>query len=186
MPIDDQGLINAIAAGSREAFECVYHAHKDRLLTATAVLLHGDRAVAEDVLHEVYMQLLEDAGSIRLKGALRNYLITCCLNRARDLLRREASYVRIVQHVVNRGSNEVNSSNMLDSQEQQAKLMGMLSQLPDEQREVVTLHLHGDMTFQEVASVLDISVNTAKSRYRYAIEKLRQWANIDRVDIGGK
>jgi RNA polymerase sigma-70 factor (ECF subfamily) len=45
--------------------------------------------------------------------------------------------------------------------------------LPDEQRELIALKLDGGLTFAEIASVLAISPNTAASRYRYALEKLR-------------
>lgn len=49
-----------------------------------------------------------------------------------------------------------------------------LEKLPIEQREVVVLRLQGDMKFRQIAEMLDVSVNTAQSRYRYGMEKLRQ------------
>lgn len=48
-----------------------------------------------------------------------------------------------------------------------------LAELPVEQREVITLHLHAEMTFREIALQLGHSINTVQSRYRYGIEKLR-------------
>lgn len=53
------------------------------------------------------------------------------------------------------------------------KLRQALSTLPDGQREVIILHLWGDLTFSQAAKVLDISANTAASRYRYGLVKLR-------------
>lgn len=47
-------------------------------------------------------------------------------------------------------------------------------ELPAEQQEVVTLKIWGDLTFQEIAETLDIPMNTAASRYRYALEKLKE------------
>jgi len=49
-----------------------------------------------------------------------------------------------------------------------------LEKLPLEQREIVVLRLQGDMKFHQIAAMLDISLNTAQSRYRYGMEKLRQ------------
>jgi RNA polymerase sigma-70 factor (ECF subfamily) len=49
-----------------------------------------------------------------------------------------------------------------------------LQSLPDDQRQVVVLHVWGELTFSEVAEVLGISANTAASRYRYALTKLRE------------
>ena len=52
-----------------------------------------------------------------------------------------------------------------------------MAELPFEQREIVMLHLHGQMTFQAIAKAMQISTNTAKSRYRYGIDKLRVTLN---------
>jgi len=46
--------------------------------------------------------------------------------------------------------------------------------LPVAQREVVVLHIWGGLTFEEVAQAIGVSPNTAASRYRYALEKLRR------------
>jgi RNA polymerase sigma-70 factor (ECF subfamily) len=49
-----------------------------------------------------------------------------------------------------------------------------LTELPDEQREITILRVWGQMTLEEAAAVLDISPNTAASRYRYALSKLKE------------
>lgn len=49
----------------------------------------------------------------------------------------------------------------------------LLGNLPEEQREVLVLKVYGELTFREIAETLEISQNTAASRYRYAVDKLR-------------
>lgn len=181
---DDQALIDAIAAGSREAFTSVYRTHKDRLLTAIVYLLRGDQAVGEDVLHDVLMRLIEQAPTLKLRTSLEKYLLSCCLNRARDHLRRQTVHRNALGHSKQQANSDVPPTAESDAQEQQTRTMHLIAKLPDEQREVVTLHIHGDMTFQEIAEAIGISVNTAKSRYRYALNKLREsWPAIH-VDAG--
>lgn len=63
---------------------------------------------------------------------------------------------------------------LLAQKEEAAKLLLALGQLPVEQREVVVLHLNADMTFKEIAKTQEISINTAQSRYRYGVDKLRK------------
>jgi len=53
------------------------------------------------------------------------------------------------------------------------ELARALGELPDEQREVIVLKIFQDFSFREIASVCEVSINTASSRYRYGIEKLR-------------
>jgi len=48
-----------------------------------------------------------------------------------------------------------------------------LADLPDDQREVIVLHIWGELTFSEIGDLLSVSSNTAASRYRYALAKLR-------------
>jgi RNA polymerase sigma-70 factor (ECF subfamily) len=50
--------------------------------------------------------------------------------------------------------------------------MRALEVLPAEQREVIALHLQGDMKFRQIAAMLDLSINTVQSRYRYGMERL--------------
>ena len=61
--------------------------------------------------------------------------------------------------------------------EQLGRLSSVMGELPFEQREVVMLHLHGSMTFAAIARARQISANTAKSRYRYGIDRLRSLLN---------
>jgi len=55
------------------------------------------------------------------------------------------------------------------------ELRAALSRLPRAQREVVVLKIYREKTFQQIAQMLQLSLNTVASRYRYALEKLRTW-----------
>ncbi len=54
-----------------------------------------------------------------------------------------------------------------------AKLDAALAELPDEQREILVLHLQSELPFREIAKLREISINTAQSRHRYGLDKLR-------------
>ena len=56
---------------------------------------------------------------------------------------------------------------------EQISLQCALMKLPDDQRQTLVLHIWGGLAFAEIGEVLSISANTAASRYRYAIQKLR-------------
>ncbi len=65
-------------------------------------------------------------------------------------------------------------ANVLAREDRMQRVTLALEKLPIEQREVVVLRLQGDLKFRQIAEMLDVSVNTAQSRYRYGMEKLRQ------------
>ena len=62
----------------------------------------------------------------------------------------------------------------LEADERSAQIEKALQTLPDYYKEVVILKIWGELTFEQIAETLDIPMNTAASRYRYALEKLRR------------
>ncbi len=62
----------------------------------------------------------------------------------------------------------------LEQEERNAALEAALRKLPEKFREVLVLKIWGEQTFAEIAAALDISQNTAASRYRYGMEALRR------------
>ena len=63
----------------------------------------------------------------------------------------------------------------LEQDERKQALLRAVDRLPAQQKEVVTLKIWGELTFDEIARTLDESLNTVASRYRYALEKLKDW-----------
>ncbi len=61
--------------------------------------------------------------------------------------------------------------------EELQRLKRALTELPYPQREVVVLHLHGDLRFRQIAKLQRVSIKTALSRYRYGLDKLRSILN---------
>ena len=59
-----------------------------------------------------------------------------------------------------------------------------MAKIPEKFREVITLKIWGDLTFDEIGSTLEISPNTAASRYRYGMEALRKSLEGERVEMG--
>ena len=63
----------------------------------------------------------------------------------------------------------------LEQDERKQALLRAVERLPAQQKEVVTLKIWGELTFDEIARTLDESLNTVASRYRYALQKLKDW-----------
>ncbi len=169
--VEDKILILRCKAKSPDALRRVYQKYRDDLLIIAIALLN-DVSAAEDVLHDVFVAFAQNIGQFRLTGSLRGYLATCVANRARNMLkspRRNSINIDNVEPVavLSDPSDSIVCSEQLDI------LRGALAQLPDEQRETIVLHMHGCMKFRQIANEQNISINTAKSRYRYGIDKLR-------------
>lgn len=162
-----------VGRGDRREFEQVYRTYKDDMLTAAVFLLGGDRAAAEDVLHDIFVALAERAEGQTIRSSLRNYLLTSCLNRARDILRRRGREIVSPNGLDYQRSDAGDPFTAASRDEESARLCEAMAALPVEQREVVTLHVHGQLKFREIAEMLELSINTVQSRYRYALQALR-------------
>lgn len=168
---EDRRLLDRLRCCDPEALRRLYEKYKDELLTVAACML-GQIAPAEDCLQDVFVSLAAQASELRLRSGVREYLVTCIANRARDYLRRgrRQSSLEGLADPVSSAAGPLTSA--IDGEES-ARWYELLRRLPEEQREVITLHLHGGMRFRQIAQLQETSINTVQSRYRYGLEKLR-------------
>jgi RNA polymerase sigma-70 factor (ECF subfamily) len=173
--MEDKLLVQRCKRGSTEALCRIYEKYKNDLVVLAVALLN-DTSAAEDVVHDVFVSFVQALGNFRLTGTLKGYLATCVANRARNVNRlRQSNTVALDDTGPVGNSNEPFQSVACNEQLQQ--LSRAMAQLPYQQREAVILHLRAGMKFRAIAKSQDISVNTAKSRYRYGIDKLRSILN---------
>jgi RNA polymerase sigma-70 factor (ECF subfamily) len=173
--MEDKLLVYRCKRGSHQALTRIYRKYKaDLLLLAMALL--NDRAAAEDVVHDVFLSFVQGMDAFRLTGSLKGFLLTCTANHARNWNKAQRRRAQLSSdETPSRGAGE--PFELVACNEQVERLSGALAELPFEQREVVMMHLQASMTFSAIAKTRQISPNTAKSRYRYGMDKLRSFLN---------
>ena len=171
--LENKLLIWKFKCGSNEALCRIYRKYGDYLLALAAALLQDVNA-SEDVVHDVFCKFIESREKFKLAGSLKSFLATCVVNLSRDRLRSRRSQPRELDEVTEMALDMHEPEHDAIFGEQARQLNRAIAQLGYEQREVIMLHLRGGMKFREVAALQEISINTAKSRYRYGIEKLRE------------
>jgi RNA polymerase sigma-70 factor (ECF subfamily) len=176
LKVEDNILVWKFNRGSKDALRRIYEKYKDDLL-GLAITLLRDRSLAEDVVHDVFVSFASTVGSFHLSGTLKGYLSTCVANRARDRNRLRSPRLAGPDVVETTGSDWNGPMENTIGTEESSELQDLLARLPFEQREVIVLHLHHEMRFREIAKALGISINTAQSRYRYGLDKLRSIVN---------
>jgi len=142
----------------------LYRQHSSALLLF-AVALTGERGRAQDAVHQVFLRLLE-RGNLRHAVDVKAYLFACVRNAILN-----DTKVRQRDVPLDHDSAWFDPPNRDYAEE--LNLRRALRALPDDQRQVTILHVWGELTFSQIADVLGISSNTAASRYRYALAKLR-------------
>ncbi|MBV9886177.1 MAG: sigma-70 family RNA polymerase sigma factor [Acidobacteria bacterium] len=150
---------------SMPPIEGLYRQHGGALLLF-AVSICGEYGRAQDAVHQVFLKLMETDS---LKNALdpKAYLFASVRNvLLNDLKMRQRNVLIDAERLWFEPPDRDHAA--------ERNLRRALQALPEDQRQVVVLHVWGELTFAQVAEILSISANTAASRYRYALAKLRE------------
>jgi len=153
--------------------ERLYDEHSQALF---AFLLNFTRSEADtrDLLQELFIKLARQPGLLDGVREDRAFLIRLAHNLAIDSMRRrgtrEKNYAQLAEEMLVIFAPAVAP----DEAEFREALSEALGELPPEQRAVVHLKLWEKLTFEQIAEALEIPQNTAASRYRYGLDKLRE------------
>jgi RNA polymerase sigma-70 factor (ECF subfamily) len=129
-----------------------------------------DESLAQDVVQELFLKLARDLEPIANAQSERAMLFTLTRNLALDVLRRRGREEKALDALQRQTPRWFQPADT-ESGEQ---LAHALAALPEEQRSVVHLHVWEDLSFREIAELLRVPLQTIASRYRNALEKLRQ------------
>jgi RNA polymerase sigma-70 factor (ECF subfamily) len=130
-------------------------------------------ADARDLLQEAYVKLARLPGGLDGVRDVRAFLLRLANNLAIDLFRRRGTRERHHGLFAAEGANLFAPAADPDVAAFREQLTTALGELPVEQRVVVLLKLWSGLTFEQIAATLEIPPNTAASRYRYGLDKLR-------------
>ena len=127
-----------------------------------------------EVLQEIFVKLARQPDLLRTARDERAFLIRLAHNAAIDLMRRRGTRARRDDEFSVESVQTFAPTSDPDEAAFRASLSAALDVLPSDQRAVVHLKLWEGLTFEEIAEALEIPPNTAASRYRYGLDKLRE------------
>ncbi len=173
--LEDKLLILRCKRGSKAAFQRIYEKYEGLLRTLAANLLY-DKSAAEDIVHDVFVSLLQAMNGFELRSSLPGYLKTCVSNKARDYSKKKRPHM-LADNVADQLVSNEDPIQLVEQSQSLRKLGLAMEQLPYEQREAIVLYLHGQMTFKAIAKLQQVSIKTAHSRYRAGLDGLRSILN---------
>lgn len=132
-----------------------------------------DQHDTHDLLQEIFTRLARQPGLLRGARDERAFLIRLAHNTAIDLMRRRGTRQKYHEQLAEEESSIFAPATNPDETAYRDSLSRALAELPPDQRAVVHLKLWENLTFEQIAEALEISPNTAASRYRYGLDKLR-------------
>lgn len=172
--LDDNALMCRYAEKSdARAFEVLYGRHKDGVFRYLLRNCHG-REAAEDVFQDVWSKLIRSRRSYRPTAKFTTFLYRIAHNAWIDDLRRNKRYGLGEDQTAQLISDAALPEESADRAIIRQNIVAALKDLPGEQRDVWLLREEAGLTVDEIAQVMDIRHEAAKSRLRYANAKLKK------------
>lgn len=171
----DTDLLSAIARADESALGVLYDRYH-RILFGLILRILNNRAEAEDVLQEVFLQVWQKAADFdEARGRPFTWLVTLARSRAIDRLRSLGSRHRLATEVALEAPDEM--ADAVDdaiASEQGELVRSALAELPEEQQNVLSLAYFEGFTQSEIAKRLDAPLGTVKTRMRSGMMKMRE------------
>lgn len=177
---NDQVLVNQYLEGNQLSLEVLIKRHKQKIYTSIFLLVR-DRALTEDMFQETFIKVINTlrSGQYNEEGKFVGWVIRIAHNLVIDHFRKEKRMPKI------RETEEFNIFDVLHAEEENAQekivkqqihleVRKLIEELPMEQKEVLIMRHYGDLSFQEIADITHVSINTALGRMRYALMNLRK------------
>ncbi len=175
-PILVQNYIN----GDEKSLEILINRHNQRLSSFiySKVL---DKEVTEDIFQDTFIKVIKTLkrGAYNEEGKFLPWVMRIAHNLVIDHFRKNKRMPKFdggddfnIFSVL--GDDKLDAERQLIKDQIERDLASLIEELPDDQREVVTMRVYKDMSFKEIAENTDVSINTALGRMRYALINLRK------------
>jgi RNA polymerase sigma-70 factor (ECF subfamily) len=171
---EDSALCAAVAGGDRGALGQLYDRHAP-VLMALGLRILGNRAQAEDVLHDVFLEAWHQARTFDpARGTVRAWLVTRMRSRCLDRKSSATRQARVASELSHQGEVERRQPGATDRTMDSQRLALHIAGLPAELAQVIELAYFDGLSSSEMAEHLHIPVGTVKSRMARALSTLRQ------------
>ena len=136
------------------------------------VVGHDD---AEDVMQETCIRVLNGIGSFKGDGPLVTWLYRVATNEALQHLRRQTHLFQSIDSLSDTLAAKLQAESSLDGNEAAMLFQQALLALPTQQRIAFNLRYYDELSYDEIARITGKSVNTLKTNYHYATQKVKSY-----------
>ena len=177
---EDTALVDAASKGSAHAWEKLVRRYEDRIYNQ-GLRLTGSRSDAMDLMQEVFLGVYRNLHRFRGDAKFSSWIFRIAHNKAIDMQRRK----RLMPFVSNStdqdgdmldslpGHSSLEAEEVFSKRQNNKAILSLLSELPMNQRLIIELKIFQGQTFEEIASIQEVSVNTVKTRFYSSLKKLK-------------
>jgi RNA polymerase sigma-70 factor (ECF subfamily) len=158
-------VLEACRRGDRDAFRALYEVYKDRVYSIAHYFFHADADAAGEVTQQVFLKLMRDLGRFRGDAAFSTWLyrlvVNACVDRSRS---RRKDAVGEDPIVLDRMATHASHEEQFARREVSESVQQAIATLPGKLRAAILLRYFEDLSYAEMAAVLNCSIGTVASR----------------------
>ena len=185
--ISNEQLMLQYKEGDANAFEVLYSRFR---LPMFRYLKNqcGNEAIAEEIFQDVWMNLIRARERYQVTARFKTYIYHLAHNRLIDHYRKQKhgvpSSYNEHEGLLNTAdtANHLTPPRQVNSERQVEQLLKAIAELPEAQREAFLLKEESGLSVEEIANMTNVKPETAKSRIRYAMNKLKQAVELEHYD----
>ena len=173
----DEELMLSYGGGDAGSFETLYRRHRGPLYRFLLRQV-SDTATAEELFQDVWMRVIDSRERYQPRAKFSSWVYAIAHNRLMDFYRSSGRAKFLAQDEAedtldSLPADDIPADALIDRKRAAERLLAALSSLPEAQREAFLLQQEGDLSVEEIGAATGVSRETAKSRLRYALAKLR-------------
>lgn len=169
---EDKLLLKQIAKQNRRAFDKLFRKYYQQLVRFAVGYTH-DGGEAEEIVQEVMVKLWQQASEIKIEVSVLAYLYTSVRNKALNMLKHEKVKKKYADSQVTRVNMVENSESHANMEVFKDELVRAMANLPDRCREIFELAKFEGLSYDEIATYLEVSAKTVENQLGIAMKKLR-------------
>ncbi len=176
----DQELVSLYISGKDLAFEQLMFRHKEKVYTKVYLMVKNKDA-AEDIFQDTFIKVINTLkkGKYNEEGKFLPWVMRIAHNLTIDYFRKNKKMPMVRSDekydvFSSIKQNDLNVEDQIVKDQILGNVKQLIKELPQEQKEVVLMRIYYKMSFKEISETLDISINTALGRMRYALINLRK------------
>ena len=175
-------LIEQARLGDRNAFGELVRFHYSGVVRVVFRLC-GDARLAEDMAQEAFLRAWINLSSFHPQSSIRNWFYRIAVNAALDVLRHRPEETLDDEAAQMISDQKTSPEAAMIEKEGMTQVQQAIQSLPEAARSVLILREYGELSYQEIANVLDVPVGTVMSRLNYARNRLRELLKVELLQM---
>lgn len=167
----DLDLVRDVKLGDRSAFSELVRRH-EKALYRLALRFTRDHGTAEDIVQDSFVKAYQKLASFEERSSFKSWLFRIAINTSKNKLRGQSNNEVDIEDVAIAVDPKVAED--VEFKEVQGFILDEVQKLPERQRVALTLRVFEELSFQEIAQIMNCPYDTAKANYRHAVLKIKK------------